>query len=63
MDRLEHLKEAQRLERLWDNVAGEDNDPRRKALEPRIKFHRSEYERMTYEAIHGTQKKVATRSS
>lgn len=51
MTRLEHLREAIRLERLWDNTAGADNCPQRKALKKLIKPHREAYERMTKEEI------------
>ena len=58
MDRLEHLAAAIKLERLWDNVAGPDNHPERKALEPQIKHHRKEYERMTEDFIKARQTEV-----
>ena len=58
MDRLEHLAAAVKLERLWGNVAGPDNHPERKALEPQIKHHRKEYERMTEDFIKARQTEV-----
>jgi hypothetical protein len=53
VSRLDWLAEAQRLERLWDNVAGADNCPARRALVPQIKAVRAEYDRMTREFIVG----------
>lgn len=47
MDRLDHLREAIRLERQWADIAGSDTCPARNALLPSIAHHRAMYESMT----------------
>jgi hypothetical protein len=56
MDRLAWLREAQRLERKWDNIAGADNCPARKKLEPLIREARRNYDALTAEFIKGGEK-------
>ena len=45
--RLWHLEQAIKYERKWDNVAGGDNCPERKALMKDIAYHRERYDALT----------------
>lgn len=52
LSRLEHLAEAQKLERKWDLAGGPDHSPKRNELAKKIKVHRDAYDRLTNEFIH-----------